>query len=132
LLNMYHTAGWEYQIKNSFGIDAFAGYSGTLFRAGRWLDASVQAEGIAGLHAIRAVGSGTLRLGRVNPFSSSEQFHARLQSRQKTVRNEFYLYGTAKAHAVGYDVSLQGGRFSKGADPFVVAPNRQVYSAHAG
>lgn len=132
LLNMYHTAGWDYQVKNSIGIDAFVKYSGTLFRAGRWLDGSVQADAILGTNHVRGIVGGTIRLGLLNPFSSSDHFHARLQASDKKALNECYIYWTSDAQAVGYDVTLQGGRFVTDKGPKVVKPHRQMYSNHGG
>ncbi|MFC3198587.1 lipid A-modifier LpxR family protein [Parapedobacter deserti] len=128
ILNLYETAGWEYQLENAFGADVSARYGGLLYRnTGDWFDLSGQATATLGLNHTGLSLAPTMRFGRFNPFYQSAYTFSRLQSnKQAAVGNELFFYYSPQLNLVGYNATLQGGMFLHNKGPVTQTPARWV------
>ncbi|WP_214071628.1 lipid A deacylase LpxR family protein [Mucilaginibacter sp. dw_454] len=114
----YHTAGWQYQIKNDVELNLSAEYNKLLGRTDG-VDISFESYGNLGT-GITGAGAGVLlRLGMFNQLfnSASTQSSVTASTTQPTNKHEFFLYYKPMANFVGYDATIQGGLFNKHDDP---------------
>lgn len=134
LLNMYEASGWEFQLRNAWGANAHLHYNGLIVRWGNQvkLDLSLNSQLSIGTQRTRAAAAPLIRLGRLNPFSQSAHFSARLQSRGLTPDREFYFFYRPETNYVYYDATLQGGMFVRDKGPAVSEPNRWLLSNQFG
>lgn len=132
-LNLYEVSGWEYQLKNAFGIDLSVDYAKLVYRNRRhWFDITAQTTGKLGLNHTHATISPTFRWGKINPMHTTAYFSARLQSKAQHVGNEFFLYFKPQLRWVAYDATMQGGLFLRDKGPVIFKPARWVLSQHIG
>lgn len=130
---LYEIAGWQYQLKNAFGIDATANYGGLLYRnPAQWFDVSAQVTGTLGLNHTGLSVSPSLRFGRINPLNRSAYTSSRLQARGGAVAKEVFLYYRPRLHFVGYDATVQGGMFLRDKGPVTYTPARWVWYHQVG
>lgn len=132
-LNMYHAAGWEFQLNNAWGANVFAQHNVLIGRAkGNWIDMAFNSHLIGGTQDIRIKAGPILRLGQLNSYSQSAHFGARLQSSDRQAPTEWYFYYKPEANVVFYDATLQGGRFVSDKGPITSEPKRWLISNHFG
>jgi len=130
---LYDIAGWQYQLKNAFGIDAAAKYGGLLYRGpASWFDISGRAEATLGLNHIGLSAAPSFRFGRINPLNQSVYTSSRLQVRGNAPARELFLYYSPRLHFVGYDATLQGGMFLRDKGPVTHTPARWVWYNQIG
>src|SRR5690606_27863971 len=90
---LYDIAGWQYQLKNAFGIDASAQYGGLFYRnPSGWFDVSGRAVATLGLNHTGFSVTPSFRIGRINPLYRSISTGSRLQAHGNGVAKEFFLY----------------------------------------
>ncbi len=130
---LYEIAGWQYQLKNAFGIDATAHYGGLLYRNPmQWFDVSAQVTATLGLNHTGLSVAPSFRIGHINPFYRSIYTSSRLQAEGNAVAKEFFLYYRPRLHFVGYDATLQGGMFLHDKGPVTFTPARWVWYNQVG
>lgn len=130
---LYDIAGWQYQLKNAFGIDAAVHYGGLLYRnPARWFDVSWRAAATLGFNHTGLSASPSFRFGRINPLHRSVYTSSRLQAHGHTVAKELFLYYRPRLHFVGYDATLQGGMFLRDKGPVTYTPARWVWYNQVG
>ncbi|MEC3878266.1 lipid A deacylase LpxR family protein [Parapedobacter sp. 10938] len=130
---LYDIAGWQYQLKNAFGIDAAVHYGGLFYRnPARWFDMSWRATATLGLNHTGLSASPSFRFGRINPLHRSVYTSSRLQARGHTMAKELFLYYSPRLHFVGYDATLQGGMFLHDKGPVTYTPARWVWYNQVG
>ncbi|HWK56013.1 MAG TPA: lipid A deacylase LpxR family protein [Parapedobacter sp.] len=130
---LYDIAGWQYQLKNAFGIDATTRYGGLLYRnPTQWFDISGQVAATLGLNHTGFAIAPSFRFGRINPLHQSVYTSSRLQVRGNTVAKELFLYYSPRLHFVGYDATLQGGMFLRDKGPVTHTPARWVWYNQVG
>ncbi|MGV3764019.1 lipid A-modifier LpxR family protein [Parapedobacter sp.] len=130
---LYDIAGWQYQLKNAFGIDATARYGGLLYRnRGQWFDISGQVVATLGFNHTGVSIAPGFRFGRINPLHRSIYTSSRLQVQGKAVAKELFLYYRPRLHFVGYDATLQGGMFLRDKGPVTYVPARWVWYHQVG
>lgn len=133
LLNMYHAAGWEFQLNNAWGANAFVQHNILVGRAkGDWIDLAFNTHLIGGSQDVRIKTGPILRLGKLNSYNQSAHFGARLQSKHQTAPKEWYVYYKPEVNLVFYDATLQGGRFLEDKGPVTSEPKRWMISNHFG
>lgn len=133
LLNMYHAAGWEFQLNNAWGANLYLQHNVLVGRAKtNWIDLSFNSHLIGGTQDLRIKAGPILRLGKLSPYSQSAHFGARLQARDITPDREWYAYYKPEVNVVFYDATLQGGMFVADKGPFTSTPNRWLLSNNFG
>lgn len=133
LLNMYHAAGWEYQLNNAWTIDAGITHNKLIGRtANRVLDLSIQSSAKLGLLHAHVKSGPLFRIGQLLPFDQSAHFGARLQSSGNLPEKEWYLYYRPEISAVFYDGTLQGGMLTKEKGPVTAEPKTWRISNNFG
>lgn len=110
----YEVRGWEFQLNNAFQINLNAGYKKTLFRNHRG-NLDLIGNGIirAGTRQTNGEIAGQLRLGHLNPITTSAASAGRVDTRQSTIRKEIYLYVRPYLSVIAYDATIEGGLFVK-------------------
>lgn len=130
---LYDIAGWQYQLKNAFGMDVAAQYGGLLYRnPARWFDVSGRAAATLGLNHTGFSVAPAFRFGRINPFHQSVYTSSRLQSRGNALAEELFLYYSPRLQFVGYNATLQGGMFLRDKGPVTYTPARWVWYNQVG
>lgn len=132
LLNMYHPDGWQYQLKNSIGLDLHAEYALSAFRIKRNFEGILHGKLVAGTQHLRSSLSGIFRLGIFNSMNSSSFFNSKLGQDETQSYKELYLYNATNIHWIGYDVTLQGGRFREDKGVVLSEPIPFQYSNEFG
>ncbi len=133
IIGFYEVNGWKYQVKNEFQVNLEADYLHLLARASdNSVDLSFQAKGKAGT-TFSGAGAGVMvRLGNVNPFSSSAATDARVSRDETPPPNEFYFFYRPEISAVIYDATIQGGMFRKDKGPVTFTPRRILVTHEVG
>jgi len=108
----YEVRGWQFQLNNAFQVNLNAGYKKTFFR-NRQGNFDFIGNGIirAGTRQTSGEVAGLLRLGRLNPISTSAVSAARVDTRQSPIPKELYLYVRPYLSVVAYDATIEGGLF---------------------
>ena len=132
LLNMYHPDGWQYQLKNSVGVDLNLDYGLSMFSVKNNFEGIILGSLVAGTHHINSSASALFRLGLFNSINTSSLFHSRILGDATSQKRELYLYNSTSARWVGYDVTLQGGRFNSYKGPVVSEPIPLQFSNEIG
>lgn len=133
LLNMYHAAGWEYQLNNAWTVDLGVQHNKLIGRTeNQVLDFSWQSAAKLGNHHIHLKTGPLFRLGRLSAFDQSAHFGGRLQSRGTFTDKEWYLFYRPEVSAVFYDGTLQGGMWIKDKGPVTAEPYPFRISNHFG
>ena len=133
VLRLYDINGWQYQLKNAWGVDIAATFGRLLYRnPGKWFDLSAQAKATLGTNHTRASVAPSLRIGRISPLHRSAYTASRLQSRDHAVTHELFLYYRPQLNVVGYDATLQGGLFLRDKGPVTHKPARWVWHNQVG
>lgn len=130
---LYDIDGWQYQLKNAFGMDVAAQYGGLLYRnRGQWFDVSGRATATLGVNHTGFSIAPSFRFGRLNPFHQSIYTSSRLQAYGGSVAEELFLYYSPRLQFVGYDATLQGGMFLRDKGPVTHRPARWVWYNQIG
>ncbi len=136
LLNMYHAAGWEFQLNNAWVADLELDHNKLIGRTrNRVLDVSLHSSVRLGTHQTNVKTGPVFRLGKLAAFDRSAHFNARLQSGTSgtgPVEDEWYLYYKPEAQLVFYDATMQGGMFLDDKGPMTSLPKRWLISNHFG
>lgn len=133
LLNMYHAAGWEYQLNNAWSIDAGIIHNKLIGRTSNHiLDMSIQSSAKLGLLHARVKSGPLFRIGQLLPFDQSAHFGARLQASGDQPEKEWYLFYRPEVSAVFYDGTLQGGLLQKEKGPVTAEPKTWQISNNFG
>src|SRR5690554_930391 len=123
LLNMYHAAGWEFQLNNAWTVDLGVQHNKMIGRTEHQvLDFSWQSSAKLGNHHINLKTGPLFRLGRLSAFDQSAHFGGRIQARGTPTRNEWYLFYRPEVSAVFYDGTMQGGMWLKDKGPITAKP----------
>lgn len=124
LLNMYHAAGWEYQLRNAWMVNLSFTHNKRLIRTkGRVLDISWQTSGMLGTFQTYVKSGPLFRLGKLSPFDQSAHFNARLQATNEPITTEWYAYYRPEGIIMIYDASMQGGLNLRDKGPATAKPN---------
>jgi lipid A 3-O-deacylase len=109
----YHTAGWQYQIKNDAELNLSAEYNRLLARADG-VDISVSSYANLG-NGFTGAGVGPLiRLGNFNQLFNSESTQSTAIVSRTTAplhAKEFFFYYKPQINYVAYDATIQGSLF---------------------
>ncbi|HLW50904.1 MAG TPA: lipid A deacylase LpxR family protein [Sphingobacteriaceae bacterium] len=133
LLNMYHAAGWEFQLQDAWVVDLALDHNLLLGRTrGQMLDVAMHSSVRLGMFQTNVKTGPVFRVGKLSAFDQSAHFNARLQSANLKPDKELYLYYKPEAQLVFYDASMQGGMFLKDKGPVTVMPKRWQISNHFG
>lgn len=133
VFRLYDIAGWQYQLKNAFGMDVSARYGGLLYRnQTQWFDLSGRVDATLGFNNTGFSVAPSFRFGRLNPFHQSIYSGSRLQAQGNKVAQELFLYYSPQLHFVGYNATLQGGMFLRDKGPVTYTPARWVWYNHVG
>src|SRR3546814_413353 len=90
--HLYDIAGWQYQLKNAFGVDVAAQYGGLLYRnPARWFDVSGRAAATLGLNHTGFSIAPSFRFGRINPLHKYVYKSSRLQARSNAITKDLLL-----------------------------------------
>ena len=115
LIGFYEIKGWDYQIKNDFGVNFAAQHTKLLYRnATQSLDLSLESYANIGT-TFSAAGLGVLaRTGNMNPLFNSASTNARLQNKVEKVKskNEFFFYAKPQLNVIAYDATISGSMFN--------------------
>lgn len=133
LLNMYHAAGWEFQLRNAWAVDLALDHNKLLGRTrNQILDLSLNSSMRMGMHQANVKSGPVIRLGRLSAFGQSAHFNARLQTTGQRTETELYFYYRPEAQLVLYDATLQGGLFLEDKGPVTSVPRRWQLSNQFG
>jgi hypothetical protein len=116
ILNQPLPRGWDLQIKNEFGLQGAIDWAPVRYVLGGNADLTPNLAARLGNIFTDATIGGTLRLGRLNALPQQRTSHLMLR---------------LEARAVGYNATLQGGRFSSDS-PHTVKPKTWVGEAELG
>jgi lipid A 3-O-deacylase len=115
LLGFYKPLGWQYQIKNNFGLNLSANYDKLFFRKDCF-DVAGNAYGNLGTTFTGAGAGVTLRFGEFNPLYHSVSTSG-LLAKNRTIkeahRKELFFYLKPALNYIAYDATVQGGLFEK-------------------
>jgi lipid A 3-O-deacylase len=133
LLNMYHAAGWEYQLKNAFMLNAQVQHHMQFVKSERpVLDVSWQSSAMLGTYQIHVKSGPLFRLGKLASFDKSAHLSARLQSRDTPIETEWYAYYRPEGIFMAYDASMQGAFYLKDKGPVTAKPHTWQLSNQFG
>ncbi|TZF82548.1 lipid A deacylase LpxR family protein [Pedobacter sp. BS3] len=130
----YQLNGWQYQVKNEFGVNPSVSYLRLLGRtANRTADITLNTYANAGT-TFSGTGAGLLlRLGDSNPLFNSASTNSRItQDNSTKVANEFFFYAQPMLHVVAYDATLSGGLFRSDKGPVTYSAKPLVFSQQIG
>ncbi len=116
LINEPLPRGWDLQIKNEFGLQGNIDWAPVRHKLGRSADLTPYVQARLGNIFTDATLGATLRLGRLN---------------QLPLQPASYLFLRMEGRAVGYNATLEGGRFSSDS-PHTVKPKNGVGEAELG
>lgn len=133
MLNMYHAAGWEFQLYNAWVANLALEHNKLFGRTrNQMLDLSLHSSMQLGMFQTNIKTGPVFRLGKLTTFDQSAHFNARLQASGRTTPRELYLYYKPEAQLIFFDASMQGGLFLKDKGPVTSKPNRWQISNHFG
>ncbi|MES2458260.1 MAG: lipid A deacylase LpxR family protein [Bacteroidota bacterium] len=137
LVGIYKIAGWDYQLKGEYALNANFEYDKLLWRTGsRNFDVTGTAIATLGNAFTGLSGGGMLRFGKLNPIYSSASYNSRISNHpdevDKNIKGEFFLYFKPLVNYVAYDSSIQGGLFLEDKGPISFDPKRIVFSEQLG
>lgn len=122
--NSYHKmfgyarfTGWQYQVRNEFGINAAASYSRTIWEDSNWIKLVPVGKITLGNTFTNArIGMYTV-LGIFEKNGNSALWNARIQNQSVQPRKnyELFLYWYPQLIVQGYNATVEGGLFNKGA-----------------
>ena len=140
LQNTYHGwlkyakfLGWNYQIANSLGIDASATYAKTMVQSNQFKWVPVVQLSLGTTYTNAKLGS-MFVLGAFEKNSESALWNARISSTEKSTqrKHEFFGYWYPQLMVQGYNATIQGGVFNKGANAVTQSPSSFVFQQEIG
>ena len=130
----YKVNGWQWQLRNEFGINTSISYDKLISRLkSEKLDFSLSSYLNAG-NTFSGAGAGILfRLGAINPLFSSSSTQSIVSNHARSiVDKEFFLYAKPMVHFIAYDATIQGGIFLREKGPIQFEQKPLVFSQQMG
>lgn len=132
----YKIDGWQFQLKNQFGVNLNLAYQKLLYRSkNKKSDFSLPLSLMLGNTFTNLSTSVLFRTGRLNPFYHSMTTQSNLSQSalsQKTKTNEFYFFVKPTLNFILYDATIQGGLFINDKGPVVYQTQPLVFMQQLG
>lgn len=134
--DFYKINGWQYQLKNAFGINLVVNYQRLFYRSqNKKNDLAIPLQLCIG-NTFSGGSAGVLfRTGNINPFYHSYAAESTVSVatlNHKIKAQEFYLYAKPIVNLVLYDATIQGGMFKNHQKEVVYQPIPWVFSQEIG
>ncbi|HEY0677101.1 MAG TPA: lipid A deacylase LpxR family protein [Chitinophagaceae bacterium] len=122
LINIYKVEGWDYQLKDEFGLNIHAQYTHPVtgeLRRGSGLDLNAIVKASAGNTFTNGVAGLLLRIGLLEKPSQSVAWSSRLHREQAGYfrKSEFFIFYQPEVMLQVYNATLQGGLFRSDKGP---------------
>lgn len=141
LQNSYHKllkyarfTGWPYQVQNAIGPDMGISYARTLLEKSSWIKMIPRVQANLGATFINA-GIGLYAcFGLFEKNRNSALWNARIQSNEKDNRrdHEFFIYWYPQLIWQGFNATVEGGLFDKGAGAVLGEIERRIFQQNIG
>lgn len=132
-IGIFRPRGWQYQLKNEFGINVVYDYLKLLHHSkNRMVDVGLPAQVRLG-NTFSGISAGALfRVGQLNPYHSSIYTGGNLACEESgKSRYEYYFYVKPQLDYVAYDATIQGRMFGS-RDPNAMSKKNFVYETTFG
>lgn len=135
-LKIYPVLGWDYQLKNEYGLNLAANYDRLLYRFfNKKADLIGNSAAMLGNTFSGANLGFTFRLGLINSLDQSVSFNSRISNNTKEnpkPKTEIFLFAKPLINYVAYDATIEGGLFIKDKGPITFNAKPWVYSLQSG
>ena len=134
LLNFKRFEGWQYQVRNAIGIDAFASFAQTVLTVEDAVKLVPVAEAALGTQFTHAKAGAVFCIGAYEKNNRSVLFNTRVSSGYAAPekKRELFLYAYPALVLQVYNASIQGGLFNKGNGAVLAKPETWVYEQRLG
>ena len=135
-LGIYQPLGWDYQLKNEYGLNLAAEYDRLLYRFfNKKADIIGNSAVLLGNTFSGANVGFTFRLGLMNSLNESVTYNSRISNNTKEnpkPKREIFLFAKPLINYVAYDATIEGGLFIKDKGPITFNAKPLVYSLQSG
>jgi lipid A 3-O-deacylase len=117
LLGYGRFTGWQYQVQNALGIDLGVTYAFTLLQDSSWIKLMPVVQANLGMNFTNTRLGSYLCVGSFEKNDNSALWKARVKTASTPNRknHELFVYWHPEIIVQGYNATVQGGMFSKGA-----------------
>lgn len=134
MLGYARFTGWQYQVQNSLGADLGVRYARTVFQDSSLFKWVPVAEASLGSNFTYAKLGAYLCVGVFEKNQQSALWNARIQKKKSRTERayELFAYWYPQVLLQGYNVTVQGGLFSKGSGAVLSDPKRVMFQQQFG
>lgn len=136
-LGVFKPAGWEYQLKNEFGINLSIDYNQLLFKQKKGLFDVAMLSNLNVGNTFSGINGGLLfRVGKFNKMYESSSYNSIISNpnfnNNLPTKKEFFFYYKPIINVVAYDATIQGGMFIKDKGPVTFDAKPLVFTQDIG
>lgn len=134
MLGYARFTGWQYQVQNSLGADLSIRYARTVLQDSSLFKWVPVAEASVGSNFTYARLGAYLCIGIFEKNQQSALWNARIQRNGSRQERSYELFGYWYPQVLlqGYNVTVEGGLFSKGSGAVLGDPQRVMFQQHLG
>lgn len=134
LLSYSQFTGWQYQVRNSVGVDIGLLYAPTIWEDSSWAKLIPLVQASLGTDFTNARIGAYFCVGAFEKNANSVLWNARVQRRNASMRHnsELFVYWNPELMAQAYNVTLQGGMFDKGTGAVLTSPQPLMFNNTIG
>ncbi|MBI2284092.1 MAG: lipid A deacylase LpxR family protein [Bacteroidetes bacterium] len=134
MLGYARFTGWQYQVQNSLGADLGIRYARTVLQDSSLFKWVPVAEASLGSNFTYARLGAYLCIGVFEKNQQSALWNARIQKKgsRRERSYELFTYWYPQVLVQGYNVTVQGGLFSKGSGAVLAEPKRVMFQQQFG